>query len=89
MNMENGSVNIYGKLGVGHEFIEKNVVNMKDANQEIKEIEQDLRGTWMEYGVGIKGKIGEHTNCYLEFDKTSFGKINTVWRANVGVRLIW
>lgn len=82
-------IDIYGKLGIGHEFLEKTVMSLKDTQQEEKQVEQDLRGTWCEYGMGITGKIGSHTNYYVEVDKTSFGKINVIWRANAGIKLEW
>lgn len=86
---ETNVIDIYGKLGIGHEFFEKTLMSLKDAQQEEKQVEQDLRGTWCEYGIGITGKIGSHINYYVEADKTSFGKINTIWRANAGIKIEW
>lgn len=83
-NNEKGA-NFYVKLGVAHEF-QGNVKTGIFADGKYVGIEDKLKGTSFEYGLGINGKMGKTSNYYVDVASTSGGKIKKELALSAGVR---
>lgn len=52
-------------------------------------IEEDLGGSWVEYGVGANFNWTENTYTYVDLERTSGGEVKENWRWNVGLRHVF
>ena len=50
------------------------------------DMRQDLKENWLEFALGLTGKLGQHTDGYLELTRTTGDKAKTPWQVNVGAR---
>ena len=49
--------------------------------------DQDLGGSWWEFGVGTNLNFGKDMHFYFDVERTEGGKVDTPWQWNAGVRL--
>lgn len=49
--------------------------------------DQDLGGSWWEFGVGTNLNFGKDMHFYFDVERTEGGKVDTPWQWNAGVHL--
>lgn len=49
--------------------------------------DQDLGGSWWEFGVGTNLNFAKDMHFYFDVERTEGGKVDTPWQWNAGVRL--
>ncbi len=79
----------YAKVSVAREFSAKSEVTMSQNGLPAVTREQNLRGTWLEYALGLTSNDGKRTSTYLEISKTSGSDVRTPWMVNVGIRVVF
>lgn len=76
---------IYLRASVAHDF-DGDMRSTASLGKASNSIEDDLGGTWYEYGVG--GNFNFTDNCYgyVDLERQSGGEVVEDWRWNLGVR---
>ena len=49
----------------------------------------NLRETWLEWSIGMNGRLGERSSYYLEYMQTTGSRLKTDYQFNAGVRWSW
>lgn len=78
--------NVYVRASYLYDF--KGDVAMRMSNGVASDTyDQDLGGSWWEFGVGTNLNFGKDMHFYFDVERTEGGKIDTPWQWNAGVRL--
>lgn len=78
--------NVYVRASYLYDF--KGDVAMRMSNGVASAIyDQDLGGSWWEFGVGTNLNFGKDMHFYFDVERTEGGKVDTPWQWNAGVRL--
>lgn len=78
--------NVYVRASYLYDF--KGDVAMRMSNGVASDTyDQDLGGSWWEFGVGTNLNFGEDMHFYFDVERTEGGKVDTPWQWNAGVRL--
>ena len=78
--------NVYVRASYLYDF--KGDVAMRMSNGVASDTyDQDLGGSWWEFGVGTNLNFGKDMHFYFDVEKTEGGKVDTPWQWNAGVRL--
>lgn len=78
--------NIYVRASYLYDF--KGDVAMRMSNGVVSDTyDQDLGGSWWEFGVGTNLNFGKDMHFYFDVERTEGGKVDTPWQWNAGVRL--
>lgn len=81
---------IYAKASMLHELngdIDGTIYSRRSTAT--NQIEEDLGGTWFEYGLGAKFNWAENTYTFLDLGRSTGGEVNEKWRWNIGIRHIF
>lgn len=52
-------------------------------------IDEDLGGSWVEYGIGANFNLTDRTYTYVDLERSSGGEVKENWRWNVGLRHVF
>ena len=52
-------------------------------------IDEDLGGSWVEYGIGANFNLTDRTYSYVDLERSSGGEVKENWRWNIGVRHVF
>lgn len=78
--------NVYVRASYLYDF--KGDVAMRMSNGVASDTyDQDLGGSWWEFGVGTNLIFGKDMHFYFDVERTEGGKVDTPWQWNAGVRL--
>ena len=78
--------NVYVRASYLYDF--KGDVAMRMSNGLASDTyDQDLGGSWWEFGVGTNLNFGKDMHFYFDVERTEGGKVDTPWQWNAGVRL--
>lgn len=78
--------NVYVRVSYLYDF--KGDVAMRMSNGVASDTyDQDLGGSWWEFGVGTNLNFGKDMHFYFDVERTEGGKVDTPWQWNAGVRL--
>lgn len=78
--------NVYVRASYLYDF--KGNVAMRMSNGVASDTyDQDLGGSWWEFGVGTNLNFGKDMHFYFDVERTEGGKVDTPWQWNAGVRL--
>ena len=78
--------NVYVRASYLYDF--KGDVAMRMSNGVAPDTyDQDLGGSWWEFGVGTNLNFGKDMHFYFDVERTEGGKVDTPWQWNAGVRL--
>lgn len=78
--------NVYVRASYLYDF--KGDVAMRMSNGVASDTyDQDLGGSWWEFGVGTNLNFGKDMHFYFDAERTEGGKVDTPWQWNAGVRL--
>lgn len=78
--------NVYVRASYLYDF--KGDVAMRMSNGVASDTyDQDLGGSWWEFGVGTNLNFGKDMHFYFDVERTEGGKVDTSWQWNAGVRL--
>lgn len=78
--------NVYVRASYLYDF--KGDVVMRMSNGVASDTyDQDLGGSWWEFGVGTNLNFGKDMHFYFDVERTEGGKVDTPWQWNAGVRL--
>lgn len=78
--------NVYVRASYLYDF--KGDVAMRMSNGVASDTyDQDLGGSWWEFGVGTNLNFGKDMHFYFDVERTKGGKVDTPWQWNAGVRL--
>ena len=78
--------NVYVRASYLYDF--KGDVAMRMSNGVASDpYDQDLGGSWWEFGVGTNLNFGKDMHFYFDVERTEGGKVDTPWQWNAGVRL--
>lgn len=78
--------NVYVRASYLYDF--KGDVAMRMSNGVASDTyDQDLGGSWWEFGVGTNLNFGKDMHFYFDLERTEGGKVDTPWQWNAGVRL--
>lgn len=78
--------NVYVRASYLYDF--KGDVAMRMSNGVASDTyDQDLGGSWWEFGVGANLNFGKDMHFYFDVERTEGGKVDTPWQWNAGVRL--
>ena len=78
--------NVYVRASYLYDF--KGDVAMRMSNGVVSDTyDQDLGGSWWEFGVGTNLNFGKDMHFYFDVERTEGGKVDTPWQWNAGVRL--
>ena len=78
--------NVYVRASYLYDF--KGDVAMRMSNGVASDAyDQDLGGSWWEFGVGTNLNFGKDMHFYFDVERTEGGKVDTPWQWNAGVRL--
>ena len=76
---------IYAMLSYSYDFLgDADGTATKDGLHE--DLNEDLGGGWVSYGVGAQFKLGDNAFAYGELERTSGGDIDNPYLFNVGMR---
>lgn len=83
-----GRANLYGKAFILHDFQGDVEGQAKALSQGAKwrSFEQELAGTWGEFGVGGTYDFTESSKFYFDISKTVGGDVDSNYRVNVGAK---
>lgn len=81
-----GSTHYYGKVSLAREFTAKASIMAASGGLAPVDMRQDLKESWLEFALGLTGKLGGRTDGYLEVTRTTGDKAKTPWQINVGAR---
>ena len=77
--------NVYVRASYLYDF--KGDVAMRMSNGVASDTyDQDLGGSWWEFGVGTNLNFGKDMHFYFDVERTEGGKVDTPWQWNAGVR---
>lgn len=76
---------IYAMLSYSHDFLGDADGTATKAGLR-QELNEDLGGGWVSYGVGAQFKLGDNAFAYGELERTSGGDIDNPYLFNVGLR---
>ena len=78
--------NVYVRASYLYDF--KGDVAMRMSNGVASDTyDQDLGGSWWEFGVGTNLNFGKDMHFYFDVERAEGGKVDTPWQWNAGVRL--
>ena len=77
-------INVYGKVSIVKEF--DGEVNYSFNGSKENTSYQD---TWLSYGIGVTGKVGNRHNLYLDIERATAGQFTQSWALNGGYRFTW
>lgn len=78
--------NVYVRASYLYDF--KGDVAMRMSNGVASDTyDQDLGGSWWEFGIGTNLNFGKDMHFYFDVERTEGGKVDTPWQWNAGVRL--
>ncbi len=78
--------NVYVRASYLYDF--KGDVAMRMSNGVASDTyDQDLGGSWWEFGVGTNLNFGKDMHFYFDVERTEGGRVDTPWQWNAGVRL--
>lgn len=83
-----GRANLYGKAFVLHDFqgdVEGQARALSQGSQ-WRSFDQELAGTWGEFGVGGTFDFTESSKFYFDVSKTVGGDVDSNYRVNVGAK---
>lgn len=52
-------------------------------------LDEDLGGSWVEFGVGANFNLTDRAYTYVDLEKNTGGEVKEDWRWNVGLRYVW
>lgn len=52
-------------------------------------IDEDLGGSWVEYGIGANFNLTDRTYSYVDLERSSGGEVKENWRWNIGLRHVF
>ncbi len=81
-----GDIHYYGKVSLAREFSAKAGITAASGGLAPVDMRQDLKENWLEFALGLTGKLGRRTDGYLEVTRTTGDKAKTPWQVNAGVR---
>lgn len=85
---ERNAGGLYAQASVNHDFL-------GDADGEASEgalhqdLNADLGGTWLTYGVGFQFRPTDKTAFYGELERSTGGEVKDHYTFNVGARYAW
>jgi outer membrane autotransporter protein len=83
---EVGSTTYYGKVSLAREFAANAEITAASDNLSPVDYDQNLEDSWLEFAIGLTGKLSSRTDGYLEITRTNGDKVKTPWQFNVGAR---
>jgi outer membrane autotransporter protein len=83
---DTGKVHYYGKVSLAREFAAKAGITAASGGLAPVGTRHDLKESWLEFALGLSGKLGQRTDGYLEVTRTTGDKAKTPWQVNVGAR---
>ena len=76
----------YTRLSLAREFNAQSKVTASSNGLTPVENQDSLKETWLEWSIGLNGKIGARSNYYLEYMRTNGDKVKTNYQMNAGFR---
>lgn len=78
----------YAQASVNHDFLgDADGTASKDSLRQ--DLNVDLGGTWLTYGVGLTFRPTDKTSLYGELERSTGGEVKDHYRFNVGARYAW
>lgn len=77
--------NVYARLSYLYDFKGDANMNMSRGTAE-STFDEDLGGSWWEYGIGANLNLGHDTHFYVDLERAMGGHVNTPWQWNAGIR---
>ena len=87
-NFPNDRGTVYARASVLHDF-KGEMSSRLDYAGKSRVVENDLGGTWYEFGLGANFSLTPATHVYVDLERTNAGKVVEDWRYNVGVRHVF
>lgn len=82
---------IYARASVLHDFqgeLDSKASLVSDSSV-ADDINDDLGGTWYEFGIGANFNLTDRTYTYVDLEKNTGGEVKENWRWNVGLRHVF
>lgn len=82
---------IYARASVLHDFqgeLDSKASLVSDSSVS-DDINDDLGGTWYEFGIGANFNLTDRTYTYVDLEKNTGGEVKENWRWNVGLRHVF
>lgn len=84
----NNKGTIYARVSGLHDFdAETSASVIRDSA--FNSIDEDLGGSWVEFGVGANFNFTDRTYTYVDMEKNAGGEVKENWRWNIGIRHIF
>ena len=84
-NFPNDRGTVYARASVLHDF-KGEMSSRLDYAGKSRVVEDDLGGTWYEFGLGMNVNFTKNLYGYADFEYVTGGEIKTPYRWNAGVR---
>lgn len=82
---------IYARASVLHDFqgeLDSKASLISDSSV-AERVNDDLGGTWYEFGVGANFNLTDRTYTYVDLEKNTGGEVKENWRWNIGLRHVF
>ena len=85
---ERNAGRLYAQASVNHDFLGDADGEASEGNLH-QDLNADLGGTWLTYGVGFQFRPTEKTSFYGELERSTGGEVKDHYTFNVGARYAW
>lgn len=80
---------IYAHFSYSYDFLGDADATASKAGVRPVNLDEDLGGGWVTYGIGGQFRIGESSFAYGELERSSGGDVDNPWAFNVGWRYVF
>lgn len=77
---------IYAHVNYTYDFLGDADATATKAGVRPVDLDEDLGGGWVTYGIGTQFKIGGNTFAYGDIERSTGGDVENPWAFNIGVR---
>lgn len=84
----NNKGTIYARVSALHDFDGETSFRASDGAN-VADYNEDLGGTWCEFGFGANFNLTDTTYTYVDLEKTTGGEVTENWRWNLGLRTVF
>ena len=86
---KSGHTSWYAKLSLAREFSAEAAACGSSYGLGSVGSRASLKETWLEWSVGLNGRLSDRTRYYLEYMQTTGSKLRTNYQFNAGLRWSW
>lgn len=90
LKFPNNKGTIYTRISYLYDFDGEMHANLHStAGAGHNTIDEDLGGSWVEFGIGANFNLTDRAYTYVDLEKNTGGEVKENWRWNVGLRYVW